>query len=69
MYKRQDLGRAHVPLLCDPTILTAADILLIESTYGSRTHPPIEESAEALKETIRRTSKRGGKVIIPAFAV
>ena len=64
-----DLGRAHVPLLCDPTILTAADILLIESTYGTRTHPPIEESAEALKETIRRTSKRGGKVIIPAFAV
>ena len=64
-----DLGRTHVPLLCDPTLLTAADILLIESTYGSRTHPPIEESAGALKETIRRTSKRGGKVIIPCFAV
>jgi metallo-beta-lactamase family protein len=64
-----DLGRPHVPLLCDPTNLAAADILLIESTYGSRTHPPIEESAGALKETIRRTSKRGGKVIIPAFAV
>jgi metallo-beta-lactamase family protein len=64
-----DLGRPNVPLLCDPAKLTAADILLIESTYGSRTHPPIEESAEALKETIRRTSKRGGKVIIPAFAV
>jgi metallo-beta-lactamase family protein len=64
-----DLGRAHVPLLCDPTLLTAADILLIESTYGTRTHPPIEESAGALKETIRRTSKRGGKVIIPCFAV
>jgi len=64
-----DLGRDRVPLLCDPTRLTAADILVIESTYGSRTHPPIEESAEALKETIRRTSRRGGKVIIPAFAV
>jgi metallo-beta-lactamase family protein len=64
-----DLGRPNVPLLCDPTLLTAADILLIESTYGSRTHPPLEESAEALKETIRRTSQRGGKVIIPAFAV
>ena len=64
-----DLGRPHVPLLRDPTLLDAADILLIESTYGSRTHPPIEESADALKETIRRTSKRGGKVIIPAFAV
>jgi metallo-beta-lactamase family protein len=64
-----DLGRAHVPLLCDPVRLTAADILVIESTYGSRTHPPIEESAGALIETIRRTSKRGGKVIIPCFAV
>ena len=64
-----DLGRANVPLLRDPTLLTAADILLIESTYGSRTHPPIEESAGALKEIIRRTSQRGGKVIIPAFAV
>jgi metallo-beta-lactamase family protein len=64
-----DLGRPHVPLLRDPTNLPAADLLLIESTYGSRTHPPIEESAEALKETIRRTSQRGGKVIIPAFAV
>jgi metallo-beta-lactamase family protein len=64
-----DLGRPHVPLLRDPTLLDAADILLIESTYGSRTHPPIEESAGALKETIRRTSRRGGKVIIPAFAV
>jgi len=64
-----DLGRPNVPLLCDPTLLTAADILLMESTYGSRTHPPLEESAGALKETIRRTSQRGGKVIIPAFAV
>ena len=64
-----DLGRPNVPLLCDPTFLDAADILLMESTYGSRTHPPLEESAGALKETIRRTSRRGGKVIIPAFAV
>jgi metallo-beta-lactamase family protein len=64
-----DLGRPGVPLLRDPTLLPAADILIMESTYGSRTHPPLEESADALKETIRRTSARGGKVIIPAFAV
>jgi metallo-beta-lactamase family protein len=64
-----DLGRPHVPILRDPTLLTTADILLIESTYGSRTHPPLDESAEALIETIRRTSQRGGKVIIPSFAV
>jgi metallo-beta-lactamase family protein len=64
-----DLGRAGVPLLCDPAPLTAADILVMESTYGTRTHPPVQDSAAALKETIRRTSARGGKVIIPAFAV
>jgi metallo-beta-lactamase family protein len=64
-----DLGRANVPLLCDPARLTATDVLLMESTYGSRTHPPLGDSATALKETIRRTSQRGGKVIIPAFAV
>jgi metallo-beta-lactamase family protein len=64
-----DLGRPGLPILRNPTVLPAADLLLIESTYGSRTHPPLEESEEALKQTIRRTCGRGGKVIIPAFAV
>ncbi len=64
-----DLGRPHLPILRDPINIDAADILLIESTYGNRTHPPLEESMEAVKETIRRTAARGGKVIIPAFAV
>jgi Cft2 family RNA processing exonuclease len=50
-------------------LATRRPTFLTESTYGSRIHPPIEESAGALKETIRRTSRRGGKVIIPAFAV
>jgi metallo-beta-lactamase family protein len=64
-----DLGRPRLPILRDPTILEAADLLIIESTYGNRTHPPLEESSEALAQVIRRTSKRGGKVIIPSFAV
>ncbi len=64
-----DLGRPDVPILRDPTFLDAADILLIESTYGGRTHPPIEDSADELKQTILRTYQRGGRVIIPAFAV
>ncbi|MBM4294145.1 MAG: MBL fold metallo-hydrolase [Deltaproteobacteria bacterium] len=64
-----DLGRPHLPILRDPTFLAATDILIIESTYGHRTHPPLEESAEALKQIIKNTSQRGGKVIIPAFAV
>jgi metallo-beta-lactamase family protein len=64
-----DLGRPHLPILRDPTLLKTADLLIIESTYGSRTHPPMEESADALEQIIRDTSQRGGKVIIPAFAV
>ena len=63
-----DLGRPTCRCSATPR-LEAADILLMESTYGSRTHPPLDDSAGALKETIRRTSQRGGKVIIPAFAV
>src|SRR4030042_1385453 len=51
-----DLGRPHVPILRDPTILTAADILLIESTYGSRTHPPPEESPGALQHDLNSTA-------------
>jgi metallo-beta-lactamase family protein len=64
-----DLGRPGLPLLRDPTYLKHADILLMESTYGSRTHPALEDSARELEQIIRRTYKRGGKVIIPAFAV
>ncbi len=63
-----DLGRPQ-PILRDPTPLEAADILIIESTYGSRTHPPLEDSAKVLNQVIQRTCGRGGKVIIPAFAV
>jgi metallo-beta-lactamase family protein len=64
-----DLGRPEIPILRDPTIIDSADVLIMESTYGGRTHPPIEESNAALKKAILRTYKRGGKVIIPAFAV
>jgi metallo-beta-lactamase family protein len=64
-----DLGRTEVPILRDPTLIEEADILLIESTYGSRTHPPIEDSSRELERVIKRTYERGGKVIIPAFAV
>jgi|UniRef100_A0A7V6A4X7 metallo-beta-lactamase family protein len=64
-----DLGRTDVPILKDPTLIEEADILLIESTYGGRLHPPIEDSARELENTVRRTYERGGKVIIPAFAV
>jgi metallo-beta-lactamase family protein len=64
-----DLGRPGQPILRDPAPVPPADLLLSESTYGGHTHEPVEESAERLGEVVRRTADRGGKVIIPAFAV
>lgn len=64
-----DLGRAHLPIIRDPFPVKHADYLLCESTYGNRTHDPIEESMPALARVINRTIKRGGKIIIPAFAL
>lgn len=64
-----DLGRHHLPILRDPEVPSGVDCLLLESTYGDRLHPPIDEMTSALGETIRRTIARGGKVIIPSFAL
>ncbi|HLD40982.1 MAG TPA: MBL fold metallo-hydrolase [Candidatus Omnitrophota bacterium] len=64
-----DLGRQDIPLLADPDILSDVDYLIIESTYGGRLHKPITEAREKLAEVINRTIDRGGKVIIPAFAL
>lgn len=64
-----DLGRPDRPILNDPMFVDTADVLLIESTYGNRQHPPRNETYKELEEIVNETSKRGGKVIIPAFAV
>ena len=64
-----DLGRQDIPLLADPEILSDVDYLIIESTYGGRLHKPIAEAKEKLAGAINRTVSRGGKVIIPAFAL
>lgn len=64
-----DLGRYRLPIIKDPYQITKADYLLCESTYGNRMHDPIEEGVPALSRVINRTIKRGGKVIIPAFAL
>src|SRR5262249_47232324 len=63
-----DLGRYSRPVLPDPENARAADIALCESTYGDRDHPP-EDSGHALADVITRTVQRGGKVIIPSFAI
>lgn len=64
-----DVGRPDTPILRDPACLDAADVVIMESTYGGRTHPPIDESEKELEQAINETYRRGGKVIIPAFAV
>ena len=63
-----DLGRYNQPILKDPDPPTRADYLLCESTYGDRDHPA-GSVADALADVIGRTAKRGGVVVIPAFAV
>ncbi len=62
-----DLGRWGRPILRDPELVPAADVLLVESTYGGRSHPP--DSDDALVRIITETAHRGGAVIVPAFAV
>jgi len=63
-----DLGRYEQPILKDPESPTHADYLLCESTYGDRDHPP-GSVLDELADVINQTAKRGGAVVIPAFAV
>ena len=64
-----DLGRRNMPLLRDPEVPPGASCLLMESTYGDRTHDPIEQMENELHDVITRTIGRGGKVIVPSFAL
>jgi metallo-beta-lactamase family protein len=64
-----DLGRRGLPILRDPETPPEADALILESTYGDREHEPIERADERLADLIRRVFARGGKILIPAFAV
>ncbi len=64
-----DLGRKKMPILRDPECPPGADVLLMESTYGDRLHAPIEEMDDKLAEVLERVYRRGGKVIIPSFAL
>ncbi|HEX8186200.1 MAG TPA: MBL fold metallo-hydrolase [Blastocatellia bacterium] len=63
-----DVGRYDEPILNDPAQVDDADYLLVESTYGNRLHDPTDPK-DRLAEIINQTAERGGKVIIPAFAV
>ena len=68
-----DLGRFAKPIIKDPTLNFAKehrniDLMIMESTYGSRVHEPIIDMKPSLKKVLQETFDRGGSVIIPAFA-
>jgi len=64
-----DVGREEAPILKSPEKLDSADIVIVESTYGDRLHGPYEEARRELRDAVRDTVRRRGKVVIPAFAV
>jgi len=64
-----DIGRYDLPLLRDPVLPKNVDYLLMESTYGDKLHRNPNDAYNEFVEVVARTIKRGGKVIIPAFAV
>ena len=63
-----DLGRRNTATMLDPDIVSQADYLLVESTYGDRRHDD-RDPEDALEDIILRTASRGGTIIIPSFAV
>ncbi len=64
-----DLGRKGLPILRDPEIMPDLDYLIIESTYGDRCHDDIMHAQDELEQVVNETVSRGGKIIIPAFAL
>ena len=64
-----DIGNLGQPILRDPTYLTEADYVVMESTYGTRSHPPRPDHVAELAEVLQETFDKGGNVVIPSFAV
>lgn len=64
-----DLGRKGLPIIRDPEIMQDLDLLVMESTYGNRLHDNVRSAEGELGAAINRTLARGGKVLIPSFAL
>jgi metallo-beta-lactamase family protein len=64
-----DVGRAGLAIIRDPQPPERADVLIMESTYGDREHESVAGAREHLARVVRETAARGGRVLIPAFAV
>lgn len=64
-----DIGRSGLAIIRDPVSPPQADAVIMESTYGNRDHESVDGARAHLAEVIRNTAARGGRVLIPAFAV
>ena len=64
-----DVGNTNQPIINDPQPVQQADYVVLESTYGTRTHGERPDSIGALTQVLQRTLGRGGTVVIPSFAV
>lgn len=64
-----DLGRSGTPIVRDPTPITHADVVVIESTYGNREHAPHEAAVDELVATIGEVASGGGVLLVPSFAI
>jgi len=64
-----DVGRRNLPIIKDPDEVPPVDYVIMESTYGDRLHKDVEAVSAKLAEVVSRTCARGGRIIVPAFAV
>ncbi len=64
-----DLGKRGAPLMNDPALLTHADVVMMEGTYGNRDHRPMEATIKQFETVLHETWERKGNVMIPAFAI
>lgn len=64
-----DLGNTNQPILKEPTPVAEADFVVVESTYGNRSHEVVADYPTLLAQTIKATFDKGGNVVIPSFAV
>ena len=64
-----DLGNSQAALLRDPDVLTEADVVMMESTYGDREHRSMQQTLDEFEAVIEAASENGGNILIPSFAV
>ena len=64
-----DLGYASSPVMNDPAVISEADLVIMESTYGDRNHRSFEATLDELQAILRAAADSGGNILIPAFAV